>query len=67
MQYVKGPYDELHTINKTATQFDQRLPMEHHAGYIVISFKLLREQTQVINVPILSQHYLCLNVVILRF
>ncbi|VDD94639.1 unnamed protein product [Enterobius vermicularis] len=46
MQYVKGPYDELHTINKTATQFDQRLPMEHHAGYIVISFKLLREQTQ---------------------
>uniref|UniRef100_A0A0N5B169 Ovule protein n=1 Tax=Syphacia muris TaxID=451379 RepID=A0A0N5B169_9BILA len=44
--YVKGPYDELHTIHKTSSKFDQRLPMDHQAGYIVISFKLLKEQTQ---------------------
>ncbi|VDM47818.1 unnamed protein product [Toxocara canis] len=41
-----GAYDEMYSIQKTTPTPDARLPSHRHAGYIVISFKILEEQTQ---------------------
>lgn len=41
-----GAYDEMYSIQKTTPTPDARLPSHRHAGYIVISFKILEDETQ---------------------
>lgn len=41
-----GAYDEVFSIQKTTSATETRLPTHRHAGYIVISFKLLEDQSQ---------------------
>ncbi|CAI4222828.1 unnamed protein product [Auanema sp. JU1783] len=41
-----GSYDEVYSIQKTATVLEQRLPTHRHAGYIVVGFKLLDDATK---------------------
>ncbi|CAB3398091.1 unnamed protein product [Caenorhabditis bovis] len=41
-----GSYDEVYSIQKTATAGECRLPAHRHAGYIVIGFKLLDDATK---------------------
>ncbi|CAO4377914.1 unnamed protein product [Caenorhabditis nigoni] len=38
-----GCYDEVYSIQKTASVGENRLPAHRHAGYIVIGFKLLED------------------------
>ncbi|CAB3398093.1 unnamed protein product [Caenorhabditis bovis] len=42
----KRSYDEVYSIQKTATAGECRLPAHRHAGYIVIGFKLLDDATK---------------------
>ncbi|CAI5453320.1 unnamed protein product [Caenorhabditis angaria] len=41
-----GAYDEVYSIQKTATLGENRLPAHRHAGYIVIGFKLLDDASK---------------------
>ncbi|CAD6186940.1 unnamed protein product [Caenorhabditis auriculariae] len=41
-----GSYDEVYSIQKTASVGENRLPAHRHAGYIVIGFKLLDDATK---------------------
>uniref|UniRef100_A0A915BM12 DUF7153 domain-containing protein n=1 Tax=Parascaris univalens TaxID=6257 RepID=A0A915BM12_PARUN len=41
-----GAYDEMYSIQKITPRPDARLPSHRHAGYIVISFKILEDETQ---------------------
>ncbi|KJH49936.1 hypothetical protein DICVIV_03883 [Dictyocaulus viviparus] len=42
-----GPYEEIYSIQKTSTaSIDPRLPLNRHAGYIVIGFKLLDDSSK---------------------
>ncbi|EJD73875.1 hypothetical protein LOAG_18737 [Loa loa] len=41
-----GAYDETYAIQKTSSLAGYKLPSHRHAGYIIILFKLLDEQTR---------------------
>ncbi|MFH4980035.1 hypothetical protein AB6A40_006744 [Gnathostoma spinigerum] len=41
-----GAYDEIYAIHTTSLMVDNHMPSHRHAGYIVISFKLLEDESQ---------------------
>ncbi|VDK21128.1 unnamed protein product, partial [Anisakis simplex] len=43
---IGGAYDEIYSIHRTSPTNEAQLPSHRHAGYIVISFKILEEQTR---------------------
>ncbi|VDN51186.1 unnamed protein product [Dracunculus medinensis] len=55
-----GVYEELYSLRKT-TQRDSHLPSHRHAGFIIISFKVLDGQT---NIETLLKILICFDIIL---